>query len=330
MNTYQDDTFLARWLSGDLTEEERKEFEASEDYAELTRVLKGIDQLKPAPMNSIGMLSGIKHQIEQQKKKKVIPFGSWAIAIAAGIALLITLWVVTRPQLGMVEEIAERGVEHKIINKSFPDGSVFSLNVDSKLSYDAELWDDVRKVSLEGEAYFEVKKGRTFEVQSPQGNIRVLGTKFNVFARANSLQVICYEGRVEVSYQGKIKTLVDTVEAGQFIEQDLGNLRIKSEKPKPISELAYDSHWRKDVTYFEGEFSFKDIKDELERLFDLHVVTQANVEADSLERISGYEFIRHNDPSEKEFKRIFERFGLKARYSKNPQTGKGQILISRP
>ena len=55
-----------------------------------------------------------------------------------------------------------------------------------------------RKVSLEGEAFFEVNPGKKFEVVSKFGKTIVLGTSFNIYSRNSSYQVTCMTGKVKV------------------------------------------------------------------------------------------------------------------------------------
>ena len=50
----KDDTIMARWLAGELTDAESAEFEASETYAEYLRLqqhLEGIEKPKPRKKN---------------------------------------------------------------------------------------------------------------------------------------------------------------------------------------------------------------------------------------------------------------------------------------
>ena len=57
-----------------------------------------------------------------------------------------------------------------------------------------------RSVQLDGEAYFKVAKGKTFDVHTPLGTVTVVGTQFNVKARDNRFDVTCFEGKVKVTY----------------------------------------------------------------------------------------------------------------------------------
>ena len=75
---------------------------------------------------------------------------------------------------------------------TLPDGSKVWLNASTRLVYKNSLWSFHREVDLNGEAYFEVAKNKRspFIVSSKQIKTRVLGTKFNVRARAEEHRVV--------------------------------------------------------------------------------------------------------------------------------------------
>lgn len=84
---------------------------------------------------------------------------------------------------------------------SLPDGSMGWLNSGSKLKYPA-VFDEIRKVELLGEAWFNVKhcNDSEFEVSVTGMNIKVLGTQFNVSAyhEDGCSDVTLEKGKVEV------------------------------------------------------------------------------------------------------------------------------------
>ena len=84
-----------------------------------------------------------------------------------------------------------------------PDSSQVILNAESKISFNKKTWDENRNVTLEGEAFFKVAKGKRFTVATESGIITVLGTQFNVENRKNFFEVTCYEGLVSVTYNNK-------------------------------------------------------------------------------------------------------------------------------
>src|SRR5690606_1649068 len=87
------------------------------------------------------------------------------------------------------------------------DGSKVWLNAGSTLTYPSRFNAEERIVSLEGEAYFEVRKsqhpagGIPFKVLTKGQTIEVLGTAFNVSAYATDPETITtlVEGAVDVT-----------------------------------------------------------------------------------------------------------------------------------
>lgn len=116
------------------------------------------------------------------------------IGVAASIVFAIGLFTLFSNQdVNITAEAAEH-VEHIL-----PDGSIIILNANSLLSYDAGSFESDRTLNLDGEAFFEVKKGSSFKVQTDQGVITVLGTSFNVCDRADFFEVTCKTGKVAVN-----------------------------------------------------------------------------------------------------------------------------------
>lgn len=205
MNNYPDDTFLARWLNGELSESEMQEFSGTEDQSELERLLLGVGKLAPQTFEEERLIAQIKQRIAQKQdsKRKVRRLNTFLMAAAATVLLLLAAWYFwpkgeIQPQYALYEV----NTADKPVQASFPDGSTFALNKSSKIEFDQANWGVQRKVKLEGEAYFEVKKGAAFIVSSSRGKVRVVGTKFNVTSRENFFQVECFEGKVEVSGAG--------------------------------------------------------------------------------------------------------------------------------
>ncbi len=85
---------------------------------------------------------------------------------------------------------------------TLPDGSTVNLNSGSTLCYPAQFDDENRKVSIEGEAYFDVKKdpNHPFLVRTNGVTVRVLGTKFNVksYPDEKTVETTLVTGRVEL------------------------------------------------------------------------------------------------------------------------------------
>ena len=89
---------------------------------------------------------------------------------------------------------------------TLPDGTIVYLNSESSLSYPSRFNGDFRKVTLSGEAYFEVAKDpeKKFILSTThQSQIEVLGTCFNVEAYEQNTEVITtlIEGKVDFMFE---------------------------------------------------------------------------------------------------------------------------------
>lgn len=191
--THTNESYLAQWLVGDLTDDQLKTLVSESDFIAYKQLQKGIatfDMLE-APLDNT--LNQINTTIEPKRVAKKRP-NYWTIVIAASIVLLLGLYTffdsnnfTSQTGIGQQETLA------------LLDGSEVQLNAKSTLSYDASNWEDARTLSLDGEAYFKVTKGQTFTVNTSNGAVTVLGTQFNVISHDNYFEVTCYEGKVRVT-----------------------------------------------------------------------------------------------------------------------------------
>lgn len=97
-----------------------------------------------------------------------------------------------------------------------PDGSTVWLNDGSKLRFPQQFNKKTRTVYLNGEAYFNIHHNskKPFVVKTPEINIRVLGTKFNVMAYMDesTIETTVEEGKVlieRINEQGDTKKIVE-------------------------------------------------------------------------------------------------------------------------
>jgi len=96
----------------------------------------------------------------------------------------------------------------KVFNVRLSDGTLVHLNAGSSLQYPAKFASNgMRKVTLSGEAFFEVSKDnmRPFVVNSESLDITVLGTKFNVssYPENRNINTVLVEGSVKLASIGK-------------------------------------------------------------------------------------------------------------------------------
>lgn len=97
-------------------------------------------------------------------------------------------------------------------NFTMEDGTIITLNKNSRLSYSDKYGKDSRNVKLEGEAYFEVAKdpSKPFQVEMNGASITVLGTHFNVKADAESDDITATLVEGSIRFEGAKQNIVMT------------------------------------------------------------------------------------------------------------------------
>lgn len=93
--------------------------------------------------------------------------------------------------------------EKQLVNEfELPDGSVVTLNSDSKLEFPKQFASNVREVTIIGEAFFDVKPNpeKPFVINAGNTQVKVLGTSFNVSAypENRTVDVVVTTGKVQV------------------------------------------------------------------------------------------------------------------------------------
>lgn len=93
--------------------------------------------------------------------------------------------------------IVPRGKKTQVV---LPDGTRVWVNAASSIRYPVAFTGSVREVSLEGEAYFDVKSDeeKPFIVHSRNADVEVLGTAFNVNAYETETLTTLEKGKVRV------------------------------------------------------------------------------------------------------------------------------------
>ncbi len=193
----KNDFFLADWMSGKITDEELRELVSSEDFIAYKKILQAFESLERPTLDVKKAYNNFlaKAPLEKQPKvKRLLP--NWAIAVAASVVLLFGVFQFLKLENTVTTDF---GAKQTIV---LNDGSSVTLNAKTRLTY-AKSWNFNRDVFLEGEAFFKITKGDKFEVNTRFGSVSVLGTEFNVIARDDFFEVICYEGKVRVQRNGQ-------------------------------------------------------------------------------------------------------------------------------
>lgn len=142
------------------------------------------------------------------------------------------------------------------------DGTKVSVNASSELVFPNRFAKDRREVKLKGEAYFKVAKNSKspFTVETPGGNVKVLGTSFNVSAYDDRPITTLEEGQV-LLYHNEVEEILSPGTQGQI----MGN-RIDVRKADLEKELA----WKNNSFYFKGD-NIVTIAKQLQTWYDIDV-----------------------------------------------------------
>ncbi|PUZ23852.1 FecR family protein [Chitinophaga costaii] len=167
-----------------------------------------------------------------------------------------------------------RGRQYQLV---LPDGTQVWLNAASSLTYPVSFAGSERKVSVRGEAYFEVAQeaGRPFRVQVSDGTeIQVLGTRFNINAYPDeaSMNTTLLDGAVKVVTSGASQRLLP----GEQAQVPHQASYIKLEKDVDVQTV---------MAWKEGSFAFHNadlptVMRQLARWYDIEVRYEGAVPKD--------------------------------------------------
>ncbi|KAB1153149.1 DUF4974 domain-containing protein [Tenacibaculum aiptasiae] len=230
---YKDETFLARWIANELTPEELKQFQSSEDYHHFKAINDASQQLKAPAYDKAAALNNLIGETLEKKKetttkvRRLTP--AWLYGAVASIALIVSFFYFNANNTNSIStSFGEQ------ITISLPDNSKVHLSPNSKLEYVEKDWNTNRSLSLEGEAYFEVEKGKTFTVNTTEGNVTVLGTKFTVNSSKNFFETQCFEGKVKVTPKNNNEVILTKGKAHRIFNNDSESWNFDQDSPSWI------------------------------------------------------------------------------------------------
>lgn len=205
--------------------------QASPEYANVPDADDSDDQTPVFPLGGLPLSEPTRRMWWQ----------SAAVRVAAMLAGVLLLGGLLYRQLRAADPALYQTAFGKTQTITLPDGSVVTLNGNSKLMVPPN-WEqqEARVVSLDGEAFFSVKKQRSaggqpvkFRVQTPDLTVEVLGTQFNVSHRRNQTEVVLQEGRVQITEaqlgRGSGNTQPTLMQPGERVTYSASNRRFEKQ-----------------------------------------------------------------------------------------------------
>ena len=162
-----------------------------------------------------------------------------------------------------------RGGQYNVL---LPDGTQVWLNAASSITYPTAFSGTERRVTISGEAYFDVTTdpGKPFLVQVNGLEVRVLGTQFNINAYADEpgIQATLLKGSVLVSGPGhRVK-----LQPGQQAQAINGTLSVL-----PSPDLEQVMAWKNGLFKFNGT-PITEIMRQVQRWYDVDIEYHGQVQ----------------------------------------------------
>jgi transmembrane sensor len=248
---------IIKWLNGELSSKEIEDLKQSEGFDTIEKIAHYASHLESPEVDAQEALAAFKTRSLSKKETKVrsLNFKTFFKAAAVLVVLLSSSYFLFFNS----NQSYETGIAQ---TKSFrlPDNSEVLLNAASKITFNEKKWENNRNLTLDGEAYFQVKKGETFSVQTTDGVVKVLGTHFNVKQRSNYYEVICYEGLVSVTYNNETVKLPP----GK-------TFRVVNKQIEAVDDSAAENpSWMQQESSFTG-IPLDQVIAELERQYDIKI-----------------------------------------------------------
>jgi transmembrane sensor len=284
------------WLLNYLERTDVSDFEkvAAADFeADIAYMRKSLGKSQ-----SESLLKNIHTRIEipQRSLARVIRLHRLKVAIAAAIIVLAGAGYWLKENMAMTGRVQKEVVttgKRKVIKLA--DGSVITVEPNSRLSYPNRFSGNTREVQLTGEAFFEVKhdEKHPFVIHSPSIKTTVLGTAFNIEDYANGFsRVVVTRGSV------KVETIVT--------EKDLQAVIINGDQSVVYNKTTNEIQKIEtpdDAAYYRqrhtGRFSYAGVSvakviEEMERYYHTKITLEGNAKGCAF-----YGYFHVDDPVDK-------------------------------
>ncbi|MFD0836033.1 FecR family protein [Mariniflexile aquimaris] len=257
---------IEKWLKDELNDSEKELFSSLDDAELNENIIDNAKHFKASHFYKLEDFNTFKAQYQSLKTpvKKLNwmnPLLKIASVILIGLGVYFAFF--SNP-LTHIETLV--GEKSTIV---LPDHSKVELNALSSIEYNTKNWDDKRYLELQGEAFFVVSKGKTFDVKTESGTVTVVGTQFNVKQRFNYFEVKCFEGIVKVT-SGTITRKLLAGDTYQILNGKFTQGKIAASAPK----------WIDNWSEFEA-MPIKEVFSELERQYNVQV-TFRNIDTNRL------------------------------------------------
>jgi transmembrane sensor len=244
-------SLLAKFFSGQATEEESGTVQSwaassEENYADF-KLLEKLWSTSGQHDEVVFDTDKAWHKVDATLNPAVKPartvrmFPRRAMAAAAIAVLLLGAFWIYRSMFGdrtVYADVADKKVQ-------LEDGSNVYLRKGAKLQYPNHFAENERKVSLSGEAFFEVRHNpsKPFKVSTQTTEVEVLGTSFNLHADNKKTTLFVKTGRVRFTDVDDVNQTT-IVSAGEMAVHDRPAL-----SKQAIADANFDAWHTKELVF---------------------------------------------------------------------------------
>lgn len=267
---------LEKEAAGELSDSEKTDLknwlaasaENSEQAAVYRKILKSSSGYsKPINIDIEARFKELESKLDEPQSGKVRqmpPRFNW-MRVAATFALLIGSFFAWQhfSQPTELQWVSTEIAEGELEVFTFSDQSKMTLRGGSKIEYPEEFLGAERRVKLSGEAFFEVEKDATipFIVELENGQVRVLGTSFNIDSKSGKDEVTVFvkTGRVQFSVTAGEDVILTKNEAG-----------VLNKKENSLNKIAHTNE--NEISWMTRKLNFEStaLSEVVENLSDLY------------------------------------------------------------
>ena len=219
-----------------------------------------------------------KATLQDEHKLRQLTFRRRLYVAAIFAACIISGWYFTRETNIPVNEmlVLHNDANAPTLATMLEDGSVVYLSGQTSLKYPDRFADNKREVTLQGNAFFEIKKQpeRPFFIDTDIAKIEVTGTSFSVVNNSNSSFLLSVrEGEVRVT--NKSSNRIITAKTGESVHIDTEHFQLignSSQFDEYFKYILFKDEHLKDVASIIN-MHYGSIKLEIDREVETRLIT---------------------------------------------------------
>ncbi len=245
------DQLMERYVTGKVSEQERKKIEAWLDVmkTEDNTDLELSDEDEARIFQKLTSSQTTVDDVVALRPKRKARLDRWMLRIAASLVIVsvvsYTVWYFTASTENQLEVVSKNGVEKIILN----DGSLVWMHGESKVMYYEKQSDGARYATFEGEALFEVVKDEKhpFIVQCGDVKVKVLGTSFSIKTNPEHVELTVLTGKVNLSSSANTEG-IDVLPQEKVIYKSNGEFEKLSTNQQEIASITKNTDYNMQFT----------------------------------------------------------------------------------